>query len=76
MSKQKSLSIIMVLSGVGTLFAGYLSYTELFAGECGVGVVSCGVATPPIMGLPACVYGFAMFLVVFIISLLGRNSKS
>jgi len=59
----------MILSIAGMMFSGYLSYSELFRGVCPVGGCS------DIWGIPVCVYGFTMYLVVFILSLLGVRSK-
>ncbi len=75
MTKQQALKTILVLSVVGILFSGTLSYRELFLGDCNLAIVRCGVNTPPIAGLPACVYGFFMYLMVFFLALLGLRSK-
>ena len=75
MVKQKALKIIMIISIIGILFSGYLSYQELFTGTCNVDAVNCGIKTNLIGGLPACVYGFFMYLLVFIISLLGLKKQ-
>ena len=69
MEPQMSLKIILALSVVGLLFSGYLSYSELFGGSCPIGGCS------SVAGVPACVYGFFMYLVVFIVSLLGLKNK-
>lgn len=71
MSKETALKIILVLSAAGSLFSGYLSYKELFAENCALGCTSAGT----IFGLPVCVYGFLMFLIVFLTALLGQTSK-
>jgi hypothetical protein len=70
MSKNKALKIILAISVAGMLFSGYLSYGELFAGVCPLGG---GCAS--VIGLPACVYGFIMYLIVFCISLAGLRAK-
>lgn len=75
MSKKLSLKIILGLSVAGMLFSGYLSYMELFAGGCGKAIVSCGENTRSIFSLPACVYGFFMYLLVFVAALTGLLSK-
>ena len=69
MKAEISLKIIFWLSLLGVLFSGYLSYSELVNRFCVLG--SC----PIVLGLPACVYGFAMFAIVFIISSLGIRGK-
>lgn len=64
-----ALKIIYWLSLLGVLFSGYLSYSELFKGVCLFG------GCPVLSGIPACVYGFAMFVVIFVISILGVYGK-
>ena len=64
MTGKTALKIILVISIVGLLFSGFLSYRELVGGDCNLGFVSCGTKTGLILGLPACVYGFFMYLVV------------
>jgi len=53
----------------GMLFSGYLSYGEVIQQVCPVG--GCGL----IFGIPACLYGFVMYTLVFITSLLGIMAK-
>lgn len=72
MKKQVSLAIILVISIAGMLFSGYLSYGELFQKSCPLGACT----SPPLLGIPVCVYGFVMYLIVFIISILGLRSKN
>ncbi|HEX5037841.1 MAG TPA: hypothetical protein VFX30_11845 [bacterium] len=55
----------------GLLFSGYLSYQELFGPASRMEGVSCGEAAFPIPGPPVCVYGFVMYAVILILSLLG-----
>ncbi|MBM3247081.1 hypothetical protein FJZ17_00890 [Candidatus Pacearchaeota archaeon] len=74
MKKQVALKTILIISILGMLFSGYLSYGELFAGSCyatQLGMGSCSV----VAGIPACVYGFVMYLVVFVISIIGLRGK-
>lgn len=75
MTKNLALNIIFITSILGLAFSGILSYRELFMGQCQLSFVFCGTATGPILGLPACVYGFFMYLFIFIISLMGLRSK-
>ena len=80
MKKQTALKTIFWISIAGMLFSGYLSYMELFAGKTACGAATCGVATCGAtatinLGLPACVYGFIMYAIVFIIALLGLNAR-
>lgn len=74
MKKQIALKIILGISIAGLLFSGYLSYAELFAGFCGASQLGMGSCTN-VLEIPACVYGFFMYLAVFVISLLGLKSK-
>ena len=76
MSANKSLRIILFFSIAGLLFSGYLSYYELFVPTgCADAVISCGDKAITLASLPACVYGFFMYLLVFIFSLLGIKGK-
>jgi uncharacterized membrane protein len=52
------------------MFAGYLSGIKLFTGSCAL-TEPC----PYILGYPACVYGFVMFVMMFFVSLRGRLTK-
>jgi len=69
MQKQKALLTILIISIAGMLFSGYLSFGELFGNSCPVGGCSA------LVGVPTCVYGFVMYFVVFVVSLLGLKSK-
>lgn len=66
---KRALQIVFALSLAGTAFSGTLSYLELF----GKSAASCpAVGTPgTILGYPACVYGFVMFLLLAIVSGVG-----
>ena len=70
MKSQTALKIIAWISLFGMMFSGYLSYGELFAGVCKLGG---GCST--VGSIPACVYGFVMYLIVFIISILGLGDR-
>lgn len=66
-----TLRVILYVSILGILFSGYLSYSELFAGTCPL-AGECKY----VLGAPACVYGFFMYLAILIFSFLGlRNSR-
>lgn len=69
MKKQTSLKAILVLAIAGMLFSGYLSYSELFKKTCALG--SC----TSVSGIPACVYGFVMYAIVFVIAVLGLRRE-
>jgi uncharacterized membrane protein len=70
MKKQLSLKIVFGISIAGILFSGYLSYGELFARVCPLGG-GCSY----VLGAPACVYGFVMYMVVFGVSLAGLCAR-
>lgn len=77
MSSKTSLKIILVLSIAGLLFSGYLSYYELFVpGGCAEAIISCGEKSITIATLPACIYGFFMYLLIFIFSVFGLKNKN
>ena len=69
-TKTNALKIILAISILGLLFSGYLSYTELFQEVCSL---SGGCST--IGDIPACVFGFVMYLVILVISVLGLKSR-
>ncbi len=74
MRPKTALKIILVIGLAGLTFSGYLSYWELFRGTCQNSLVSCGTGAAPVatyLKYPACVYGFFMYLLVTIISILG-----
>jgi hypothetical protein len=74
MKKSSALLTVFIISIAGLLFSGYLSYTELFAGFCGASKLGMGGCTN-VLQIPACVYGFVMYLTIFIVSLVGLSSK-
>lgn len=55
---------LVLLSLSGTLFAGYLSAVKLFTKGCALDT-GCSY----FIGYPTCYYGFAMFLMLFSLSL-------
>ena len=70
MEKQTALKILFGISIAGVLFSGYLSYGELFQQSCAIGTCSTKVFT-----IPSCVYGFVMYLIGLIVSIIGLKSK-
>lgn len=60
----------MIIAIAGMLFSGYLSYTELFRGTCAIGGGCSNIG-----GIPTCLYGFVMYLIVFIITIMGIKTK-
>jgi uncharacterized membrane protein len=69
MNKNLALKIILLISIAGMLFSGYLSYGELVRQACPVG--GCAI----LFGIPVYVYGFVMYALVFVTSLLGIMAK-
>ncbi len=61
MFTETALKIILIISVAGILFSGYLTYKEL----------KCKTSCQKIFKLPVCVYGLVMYLIVFLISVLG-----
>jgi len=70
-TKQLALKVILGVSIAGMLFSGVLSYFEIFQQVCGLG----GVCSTKILTIPSCVYGFFVYLIVFIASIVGLKSK-
>ncbi len=58
------LNAILIVSVMGLLFSGYLSYIEL-SGQA----ATCKIARE-ITGIPTCVYGFVMYAIIFTMALL------
>ena len=56
---------LLTLSTLGLLFSGYLSGTKLVTGSCAF-----NEGCPEFLGYPACYFGFGMFTLLFIFSLL------
>jgi len=75
MKKQTALKVILILAIAGMLFSGYLSYGEIIAKSCYAAKLGMGQCTQ-VFKLPACVYGFVMYLIVFVISILGLQNSS
>ena len=70
------LIFILGFAALGTLLSGYLSYWNYFGPGCSEGplnwLVTCGgPKAVKIFHQPTCIYGFAMFLAVFITALVG-----
>lgn len=55
---------LIILTTIGILFSGYLTFTKLFGGYCPI-----NEGCPVLWGFPVCVYGFIMFLTLFLSSL-------
>jgi len=70
-TKQLALKVIAGISLVGVIFSGVLSYFEIAQQICGLG----GMCSTKILTLPSCVYGLVMYLIVFVISIIGLKSE-
>lgn len=68
--KRKTIGLL-VLTAAGVVFSGYLSAVKLFSGSCAFGE-SC----PYFLGYPACWYGFAMYLAMFIAALAAATGNA
>jgi hypothetical protein len=68
--KSSYLKIAFYLTLAGSLFAGYMSGLKIFTHTCAF-----NETCPYFFGYPACWFGFAMFFIMFIISILGLLKK-
>ena len=77
MNSKTALKTVLILSIAGLLFSGYLSFYELFVpAGCLKAIVNCGTNNPMSdASIPACVYGFIMYLIIFIVSIVGLKKK-
>lgn len=66
-----ALVVILVLGIGGLAFSGYLSYREVFT-ETGATCPSPG-APGTVLGYPACIYGFFMYLAVVVAAAIGLS---
>jgi hypothetical protein len=66
---RRALQIILGLSLLGVAFSGTLTYREL----CGTSASGCTVAggAGTLLGLPVCVYGLAMYVLVAVTAAAG-----
>jgi len=72
MSSRTAVIIVLVLSVLGMAMSGYLTYKNLWGPEgCSTNsFLSCGGAKAvKIFGLPTCIYGFFMYLIVFVLAI-------
>ena len=67
------LLVILVLAIGGLAFSGYLSYRELFGPP---NAATCpSVNAPGVLGAPACVYGFFMYLAIVVIAVIALTRR-
>ncbi len=62
-----TLNKILILSIAGMLFSGYLSAVKLFSQTC---AIDSGCSY--FLGYPTCYYGFAFFVLIFILTLANK----
>ncbi len=62
---------VLILSFLGFLFSGYISLTKLLTHSCAL-----REACPYFLGYPACWYGFGMFSIIFITSIVSIHRKT
>ncbi len=66
MKKNKGYKIFFLLASLGgVLFSGYMSAVKMFSSVCAF-----GETCPLFLGFPACYYGFVMFSLLFILSII------
>lgn len=72
MTMRRALQIILAIGLFGLIFSGFLSYRELFI----VGAGKCPAPGAPgtVLGYPACIYGFFMYLAVTAVAFAGLRS--
>jgi len=72
MTMRRALQIILAIGVVGLVFSGVLSYHELF----GPGAATCPAPGAPgtVLGYPACIYGFFMYLAVTVVAAWGLRT--
>jgi uncharacterized membrane protein len=66
MKKTAALKTVLVVGLAGMAFSGYLSFGEIF-GRCS----ACSADVNAIFGIPVCVIGFFMYLLIVGFCLLG-----
>lgn len=70
MRRKASLIIILVIAIAGIIFSGYLSYHNLFVDGYSEAIIGCEGTDPvEIFGLPTCVYGFFIYLILIVLSI-------
>ena len=67
-SRVRTLSIVLCVSGLGILFAGYFTSRELPR------LISEGVSSY-LLGLPTCAYGLLVYIAIFAITLAVRRGE-
>ena len=63
-------TVFLLLSIGGVLFSGYLSGKKFFTDGCAF-----NEPCPYFLGYPSCYFGFGLFLIIFVLSLMLRSSS-
>lgn len=74
-SYKTALKVILLFGIAGILFSGYLSFSEISDSDP-VGL-SCsgGEEGGELFGIPVCIYGFIMYVIITLVAIVGLNSK-
>jgi uncharacterized membrane protein len=67
--------VVLAIAVFGLSFSGYLSYQEIFAASRAASCPSLG-RPGTVLGHPACVYGFFMYLAIVTVAALGLYRKN
>ena len=70
MKKYTYVKLVIAISAIGAIFSGYLAYKELELDSCRIG------GCTEILGVPVCIYGLFMYLLIFIISVFALAPRS
>lgn len=78
--KTRSLSLLVALFALaGMALSGYLTWNVYWGPGCSKTFITCSGTSGPveIFGLPTCIYGFAMFTILFVLALISaaRTTK-
>ncbi len=68
---EKTPLIVALLALAGVLFAGYLSFSKIILKQCALNE-GCNY----LFGIPTCLIGFVLFLLIFILALLRLRDSS
>jgi uncharacterized membrane protein len=73
MTAKRALQGILAISLFGVMFSGVLTYHEFF----GTPAATCPSPGAPgtVLGYPACVYGFVMYVTIAVIAILGLHAE-
>jgi hypothetical protein len=74
MTMRRALQAILAVAVIGLVFSGVLSYRELLGAGAVTGCPAPG-APGTVFGLPACVYGFFMYLIVGGLAIAGLRAR-